>query len=139
MVLQELIFGRLWYTYVVLQLILCSIVPFLILSAVVLLRMPRAWNNGLVFISAVLLLLQVLLMRWNVVIGGQLVSKSFRGFTEYLPGLFDREGLAVSAMILIVPFILLWAFDRIFPFFPHTLRNRRAEPDPPPAATPSQA
>ena len=56
-------------------------------------------------------------MRWNVVIGGQLVSKSYRGFTEYLPGLFAKEGLIAAATILVVPFLLLWAFDKLFPFF----------------------
>jgi hypothetical protein len=56
-------------------------------------------------------------MRWNVVIGGQLVSKSYRGFTSYLPGIFDKEGLIVAAVILIIPFLLLRQFDKTFPFF----------------------
>ncbi len=56
-------------------------------------------------------------MRWNVVIGGQLVSKSYRGFTDYLPGLFAKEGLLAGATILIIPFLLLWGFDKVFPFF----------------------
>ena len=56
-------------------------------------------------------------MRWNVVIGGQLVSKSMRGFSEYFPGYFDKEGLIVSFVIIIIPFILLRLFDGIFPFF----------------------
>ena len=64
-----------------------------------------------------MLLLQVLFMRWNVVIGGQLVSKSMRGFTEYFPGIFEREGLIVSGLIIIIPFLLLRQFDKIFPFF----------------------
>ena len=70
--------------------------------------------------SRLTLLGQVLLMRWNVVVGGQLVSKSYRGFTEYLPGLFEKEGLVVAGTILIVPFLLLWAFDKLFPFFPES-------------------
>jgi predicted membrane protein len=64
-----------------------------------------------------MLLLQVLFMRWNVVIGGQLVSKSMRGFTEYFPGFFDKEGLIVSLLIVIIPFLLLRQYDKIFPFF----------------------
>jgi predicted membrane protein len=117
-VLKDLIRGRLWYTYVVLQLFLCSLVPFVLLSCIVLLRLPRRWSNRILFLSSVLLLLQVLLMRWNVVVGGQLVSKSYRGFTEYLPGVFSKEGLLAGATILVVPFVLLWAFDKVFPFFP---------------------
>ena len=64
-----------------------------------------------------MLLIQVLLMRWNVVIGGQLVSKSMRGFTEYFPLWFDKEGLVVSFLLIFIPFVLLRAFDKIFPFF----------------------
>jgi Ni/Fe-hydrogenase subunit HybB-like protein len=116
-VLKDLITGRLWYTYVICQLLLCSLVPFILLSVIVLFRPPRRWFNSLLFVSSVLLLSQVLLMRWNVVIGGQLVSKSFRGFTEYLPGILEKEGLIAGATILIVPFVLLWAFDKLFPFF----------------------
>ncbi|MHC5115215.1 MAG: NrfD/PsrC family molybdoenzyme membrane anchor subunit [Planctomycetota bacterium] len=117
-VLKDLIGGRLWYTYVILQLLVCSLVPFVLLAGIVFLRLPPRWSNRLLFLSSALLLLQVILMRWNVVIGGQLVSKSYRGFTEYLPGLFSKEGILAAATILIVPFVLLWAFDKVFPFFP---------------------
>ncbi|MHC5028457.1 MAG: NrfD/PsrC family molybdoenzyme membrane anchor subunit, partial [Planctomycetota bacterium] len=116
--LKELITGRLLYSYVFAQLLLCSLGPFVLLSITVLGRLRPPWSNALIFSSAVLLLSQVLLMRWNVVIGGQLVSKSFRGFTTYLPGLFDREGLMMAVVILIIPFVLLRFFDRLFPFFP---------------------
>ncbi len=119
-ILRDLMAGRLWYTYVVGQLLICSLVPFFLLTVVVLVRLPRRWSNSLVFLSATLLLTQVLLMRWNVVIGGQLISKSYRGFTEYLPGVFSKEGLLAAAVILIIPFVLLWGFDKLFPFFPST-------------------
>ena len=56
-------------------------------------------------------------MRWNVVIGGQLVSKSYRGYTSFLPGVFEKEGLIVAASIFIIPCLVLWRFDKIFPFF----------------------
>jgi hypothetical protein len=62
-------------------------------------------------------------MRWNVVIGGQLVSKSYRGFTSFMPGFLEREGIIVAAIIFIVPFLLLRQFDRIFPFFPALKQN----------------
>jgi hypothetical protein len=41
-----------------------------------------------------------------------------RGFTEYFPGFFDKEGLIVSFLLIFTPFLLLRAFDRFFPFFP---------------------
>jgi len=116
-VLRDLILGRLFVTYVVFQLLVCSLGPFLFLSIICLFRIPRRISNSLLFISSVLLLTQVLLMRWNVVIGGQLLSKSYRGFTSYLPGIFEKEGLLIAAIIFIVPFLLLRQFDKLFPFF----------------------
>jgi Ni/Fe-hydrogenase subunit HybB-like protein len=116
-VLKELIEGRLWLSYALLQIGLCSIGPFLLLSAVSLFRLPTRIANLLIFLSSLLLLGQVLLMRWNVVIGGQILSKSYRGFSEYLPGFLEKEGLLVAAIIIIVPFLLLRLFDKSFPFF----------------------
>jgi predicted membrane protein len=78
----------------------------------------------MVFSAATIFLGQVFMMRWNVIVGGQLISKSFRGFTNYAPLIFKREGLISAVIIVTIPFILLWAFDKIFPFFPGTGRKR---------------
>ena len=116
-ILKDLLAGRLYVTYVILQLLVCSLLPFILLSIACLVRLPRKLYNFLVFASSILLLTQVLLMRWNVVIGGQLLSKSYRGFTSYMPGIWDKEGLVVAALIFIVPFLLLRQWDKVFPFF----------------------
>jgi len=58
-------------------------------------------------------------MRWNVVIGGQLLSKSLRGLrSPYTPELFDREGVLVALALFAAPFVLLWIFDRVLPIYP---------------------
>ncbi len=117
-VLEQLINGKLKISYVYLQIFVFSIGPFLILSVTSIAKnLNIKLKNTLIWIASGMLLIQVLLMRWNVVIGGQLVSKSMRGFTEYFPGYFDKEGLLVSIGIVIVPFLLLMLFDRLFPFF----------------------
>ena len=116
-VLQQLINGKLKVSYIILQIGVFSIIPFLILTVTSLIKLNLKLKNFLIWLSSGMLLIQVLLMRWNVVIGGQLVSKSMRGFTEYFPGFLDKEGLIVSVIIIIIPFILLKLFDRIFPFF----------------------
>lgn len=134
-ILKELMAGKLWYTYVIFQLLVCSLVPFLLLSVVVLFKLPRRFSNPLVFICSILLLCQVLLMRWNVVIGGQLISKSLRGFTDYLPGVFSKEGLLAAATIFIIPFILLWGFDKIFPFFTISETDKETDHDVEPKAS----
>jgi predicted membrane protein len=116
-VLKYLITGPLWYTYVVGQILICSLGSFLLLTGIVLLKLPQKLSNILVFVTSGLLLTQVILMRWNVVIGGQLVSKSYRGFTSFMPGFLEKEGILVAAIIFIVPFLMLRQFDKIFPFF----------------------
>jgi len=116
-VLQQLITGKLKVSYIILQIGVFSIIPFLMLTVTSLIKINLKLKNLLIWLSSGMLLIQVLLMRWNVVIGGQLVSKSMRGFTEYFPGFLDREGLIVSAVIIIIPFILLKLFDGVFPFF----------------------
>jgi Ni/Fe-hydrogenase subunit HybB-like protein len=126
-VLQQLINGKLKISYLYLQIGLFSIVPFILLTITSLIKINRKLKNFLIWCSSGMLLLQVLFMRWNVVIGGQLVSKSMRGFTEYFPGLFDREGILVSSLIIIMPFILLKLFDRIFPFFDKKIDMEKKE------------
>ena len=74
----------------------------------------------MVWISATMLLGQVLLMRWNVVIGGQVISKSLRGFTSYMPGMWEKEGIVLAAVIFTLPFAILYFFNRVVPLFPGT-------------------
>jgi predicted membrane protein len=66
------------------------------------------------FISAFLIVIGVLAMRWNVVIGGQLFSKSLRGFTSFKMELAGQEGWLMSAAVLILPFIILTILVRLF-------------------------
>ena len=113
-----LIRDKLFVSYIVVQLLVCSLVPFVMLGLNAVFRLKERVVNVLVFLSAVLLLVQVLAMRWNVVIGGQLMSKSFRGYTTYVPGILDKEGLFVAVVIFTVPFLLLRFVDRIVPLFP---------------------
>ena len=60
-------------------------------------------------------LVGVLAMRWNVVIGGQLLSKSLRGFTSYTPPVWGLEGIAVSVVLLAAPFVILALLVRVLP------------------------
>jgi predicted membrane protein len=122
-VLKFLITGPLWYTYVIGQIVVCSLGSFVLLTIIVLFKVPQKLSNALAFLISGLLLTQVILMRWNVVIGGQLVSKSYRGFTSFMPGFLEKEGILVAAIIFIVPFLMLRQFDRIFPFFQASRKN----------------
>jgi predicted membrane protein len=57
-------------------------------------------------------------MRWNVVIGGQLFSKSFLGYTTYKMTLVTREGLLAAVFLTILPLIFLWALVKLLPPWP---------------------
>jgi predicted membrane protein len=54
-------------------------------------------------------------MRWNVVIGGQLFSKSFLGYTTYKMEFATREGLLPAILLMILPFVILAVLVKLFP------------------------
>jgi len=117
-VLSSLIHTKLFVSYVVLQFGVFSLIPFLFLAVHALFKVSQRVAHALIWTSATMLLVQVLLMRWNVVIGGQLVSKSMRGFTDYFPGLWEKEGLITAGVIFTAPFIILYFFHCIISLFP---------------------
>jgi Ni/Fe-hydrogenase subunit HybB-like protein len=117
-ILKHLIMVKIFWPYVVGQLLICSLGAFLLLSANKVFQLPTRVSHFIIWLSASALLVQVLLMRWNVVIGGQLISKSYRGTTSYFPRLFEREGILTALVIFIVPFLLIRLFDRTFPLLP---------------------
>ena len=91
-VVGTLLTTKLSFSFISVQMILGALVPFILLMVVVIMNpyLHDKIRNTLVFISASLLLIQVFAMRWNVVIGGQIFSKSFRGFRDYHPEFFEK-------------------------------------------------
>ena len=65
--------------------------------------------------SAALVLLSVLMMRWNVVIGGQEISKTGQGLLNYQMQIWGREGMVAAASTIIAPLILLAVMVRLLP------------------------
>jgi Ni/Fe-hydrogenase subunit HybB-like protein len=69
-----------------------------------------------VYLAAVILIqLGIFSTRWNVVIGGQLFSKSFRGLMTYKMEVLGLEGLITAVALLIAPFIILTILLRVLP------------------------
>jgi Ni/Fe-hydrogenase subunit HybB-like protein len=94
-----------------------SVLPLLILGVMGIVKMrPYVYNFLAAGVSAILLI-QVLIMRWNVVIGGQLMSKSARGYTEFHPLWFDKEGIIAVIIVMAIPFAILFVLGKIFPFW----------------------
>jgi len=76
-------------------------------------------STGLL-LSALLILVAVFAMRWNVVIGGQELSKTMYGLIYYSPPLAGHEGLLWTLMLFLSPFVLLWVITRILPPWEHS-------------------
>ena len=65
--------------------------------------------------SAVLVLFNVIMMRFNVVIGGQEIAKTGKGLLTFPWEIFGREGLLAAVAVLIAPFLLLLGMVRLLP------------------------
>jgi Ni/Fe-hydrogenase subunit HybB-like protein len=115
--ISQLIGVKLQFSYVVIQFVVCSTIPLVMLGIVSLWKLKESTRNMLGIISSVLLLVQVFAMRWNVVIGGQLFSKSLRGFTSYMPSFLGREGLLVALILFAMPFVTMYIINRILPYW----------------------
>ena len=105
--IMQYVRGPLVVPFFVLQVGLGSFVPLLTLTYLV----WRGANDRALVVavttSAVLVLFAVLLMRYNVVIGGQEISKTGAGLVTYRPAVFGREGLLAAGFVLAAPFALL--------------------------------
>ena len=114
-ILGHLITQKLFLSLIVLQILLGMIVPLALLAV----TKARQFNDDLrkllYFLSAILILLGIFAMRWNVVIGGQLFSKSFRGLMTYKMEIFGLEGFVTALGLLVLPFLILAVLIRLLP------------------------
>jgi Ni/Fe-hydrogenase subunit HybB-like protein len=94
-----------------------SVLPLLILGVMGIIKVRSSLYNFLAAGVSAILLIQVLIMRWNVVIGGQLMSKSARGYTEFHPLWFDKEGIIAVIIVMTIPFVILFVLGKIVPFW----------------------
>lgn len=115
--LHALYFGPLYGTFWVAQVGIFSVIPFVALGILSLVKLPDGVVKFFGSIVSLMILIQVLLMRWNVVIGGQLMSKSERGHTVFHPEWFEKEGILVSIIIMILPIVFLFLLSKVFPFW----------------------
>jgi Ni/Fe-hydrogenase subunit HybB-like protein len=107
--------GPLLIPYFVLQFGIGAIFPLLLLSYMIWRGTTGKALIAGVTLSACLVLLSVFMMRWNVVIGGQEISKTGRGLLDYQMQVFGREGLLVAALLLLAPLATLFGLTRFFP------------------------
>lgn len=127
---------RLWTSQVIVQIGLGTLVPIAMLALLQVWRaqpgpfagsadrpgaarrMLRAIGQrrlGWYAIAGTLTLVGIFAMRWNVVIGGQLFSKSFLGYTSYKIEFATREGLLPAILLMVLPFAILAVLVKVLP------------------------
>jgi Ni/Fe-hydrogenase subunit HybB-like protein len=114
-ILAALVSGKLFVSLIVIQLLIGMIVPLGAIAAVKLFRVPEELRKLVYFVSALLVQVGIFSTRWNVVVGGQLFSKSFAGLTAYKMTFFGLEGLLVSLGLLLLPLLILYVLFNILP------------------------
>ncbi len=110
-----LLAGPLFNSWVIGQVLILSVIPIFLIGYTVLSNISGKPLFYLANLGALMLLTQVLFMRFNVVIGGQLISKSERGFVDYHFELFGHEGVLASAAVFTVPFFFFFILSRYLP------------------------
>ena len=103
-VLELLVSGKLIFSLGVVQMLFGMLVPTALLAGMIVYKEGFKRRQTVYFLCSVLVLIGIFAMRWNVVIGGQLFSKSLRGFTTYKLELVGQEGLLTSIFLLLLPF-----------------------------------
>ena len=113
--LDFMVHTKLYLPHIVIQIMLGTMMPLALLAVTQVIRLNDAGRRMLYAVAGCLTLIGIFAMRWNVVIGGQLFSKSFLGYTTYKIHLIDREGLLVAIALTILPFFILWALIKLLP------------------------
>jgi Ni/Fe-hydrogenase subunit HybB-like protein len=113
--LNFMVHTRLWTSHIIVQILLGTLVPLLMLAATQLFRFTESVRRTLYLTSGGLILVGIFAMRWNVVIGGQLFSKSFLGYTSYKLDFVTREGLIPAALLMLLPFAILAVLLKVLP------------------------
>ena len=106
---------QLFTSQIVLQILLGTLLPLGLLFVSQVVRLRDATRRTLYVAAGILTMVGIFAMRWNVVIGGQLFSKSFLGYTTYKMSFATREGLLPAIIIMVLPFAILWVLIRLLP------------------------
>jgi Ni/Fe-hydrogenase subunit HybB-like protein len=121
-ILSQMIQGRLFISLIVLQVVLGTLLPLILLGVVSpalsdrgVSRTPAELRRLIYLACATLVQIGIFSIRWNVVLGGQLFSKSLRGLTVYKLELFGAEGLLMASALLFLPLFILWVLVKVLP------------------------
>lgn len=118
--LNFMVHTKLYLSQLVIQILIGTLIPIGLLGVTQVLKVPYIVRKRIYVAAGCLTLMGIFAMRWNVVIGGQLFSKSFLGYTTYKIGLVSREGLLMSVALTIFPLFILWVLVKLLPPWPKT-------------------
>ncbi len=113
--LDFMVHTKLYLSQVVVQIYLGTLAPIVLLALTQVVTFSEMTRKRLYAIAGTLTLIGIFAMRWNVVIGGQLFSKSFLGYTTYKVGFVAREGLLSAIGLLALPCVILWVLVKVLP------------------------
>jgi Ni/Fe-hydrogenase subunit HybB-like protein len=116
--LDFMVHTRLYGSQVILQIFLGTLAPIALLALTQVTKLKEGLRRAIYVTASCLTLVGILAMRWNVVIGGQLFSKSFLGYTSYKVEFATREGLLIAIALMILPFLILWGLLKLLPPWP---------------------
>jgi Ni/Fe-hydrogenase subunit HybB-like protein len=125
--LDFMVHTKLYMSHIVVQILIGTVTPIALLALTQVVRLGEIARKRIYGMAGCLTLIGIFAMRWNVVIGGQLFSKSFLGYTTYKMSLVTREGLIVAIVLTVVPFVILWVLVKLLPPWPE--RNSASLPD----------
>ena len=126
--LDFLVHTQLYIPHIVIQICLGTLTPIILLGVTQVVKLPEIVRKRMYAVAGCLTLIGIFAMRWNVVIGGQLFSKSFLGYTTYKMSLVTHEGLLVAIFLSILPLIFLWALVKLLPPWPEKSAPPRGYP-----------
>ena len=114
-IVGQMISQKLFISLVVVQLMLGTLLPIVSIVLTKMFKGPDELRRLVYFMAAILVQIGIFSTRWNVVIGGQLFSKSLRGLTHYKMELLGIEGLLITIALLILPVVILIVMIKILP------------------------
>jgi Ni/Fe-hydrogenase subunit HybB-like protein len=116
--LDFMVHTKLYFSQIVLQIYVGTLTPLVLLAITQLVRLTEKTRKRIYVLAGSLTLIGIFAMRWNVVIGGQLFSKSFLGYTTYKIGFVAKEGLLPAIVLMLLPFGILWVLVKLLPPWP---------------------
>ncbi|MBI3475417.1 MAG: polysulfide reductase NrfD [Acidobacteria bacterium] len=116
--LDFMVHTKLYVSHILIQIVLGTVTPIALLALTQVLPLTEIVRKRIYGLAGCLTLIGIFAMRWNIVIGGQLFSKSFLGYTTYKMGLVAREGLLTAIVLTVLPLVILWVLIKLLPPWP---------------------